>query len=406
LLRELTPRVLPRLAAWARRTVEALPANEANAPGFRDLYPNAGQFAQWLDLYPSKHASAHGPFVWTNPRSNVSERIQAYLALGRMLNDPGYHRLAIRYADAMAGDPVRGIYQGEEEDGRGLVWYWNDSGVYSTIYAMRAPSAFLALAEATRRQKYRDIALLCGQQLLRSIQPTGILREGWVPCSSPVYEKFARELARNKINSRIGYVTLAFVELYRATGDEAYRQGLARFLKALEQYQNADGSFPTSFRTDRIEPVGPPKGHFLYYTIDGIAKAACLMPEEPALRRIAERLGRHLVQQYRRTWSLLYGNVDADSPPEASEWRVASAQPAYGLIWLTKLTGDSAYREVACRLLLEAMLSTFDCPDNPDLHGAIPNWLRPDLDPLPSIGGIQHFWTILAVEALDTVVTA
>src|SRR5262245_40350389 len=80
-LRELTPRVLPRLAAWAKRTVEALPASEAGAPGFRDLYPNSGQFAQWLDRYQSKHPSAHCPFVWTNARSNIAERIQTYLAL-------------------------------------------------------------------------------------------------------------------------------------------------------------------------------------------------------------------------------------------------------------------------------------------------------------------------------------
>ncbi len=68
----------------------------------------------------------------------------------------------------MIDDPVRGIYQGDEDDGRGMVWYWRDVGVYVTNYTIRVPGAMLALAKETENPRYREIADCPAKQLLKS----------------------------------------------------------------------------------------------------------------------------------------------------------------------------------------------------------------------------------------------
>src|SRR4051812_16814516 len=71
LLNQILPTALPRLAAWARRTVHALPASEARAAGYRDLLPS----------------DSEKDFEWYFPRSNAAERIEAFLYLSHCLND-------------------------------------------------------------------------------------------------------------------------------------------------------------------------------------------------------------------------------------------------------------------------------------------------------------------------------
>lgn len=388
---QILPQALPHIAAWTRRTIEALPPEFSKAPGYRDLYPDAD-----------------GRFIWHFPHSNCAERIEAYLWLADYLHDDSYERCAEHYAHAMMDDPYWGIYQGPEEEGVGLVWYWRDSGLYMTNYAMRVPSAFLQLASRYRRPEYRRIAELVGRQLIRSQRPTGILREGWAPRELPAGmprlapQEQAKWLSDVKINSRIGYVCVAFADLWKATGEKCYLDALNHFAEPFERYQNPDGSFPEDIRTDCIEAFSPiKKGHFHHYILAGVARAATLVPEQPALKRIAERLGHFLLLQYRQSGSTPYGNIYSDSPAEEIIWRTHTPDSIPGLVWTAAITGDPAYREAASRIALQAVLSAFHAPDRPDLHGGIPVWLHPSAGKAtPALGGFFHFWTILGLRAL------
>ena len=241
-----------------------------------------------------------------------------------------------------------------------------------TNYTMRVPPAFLKLSEVTGNTKYSKIADISGQQLLRSQKATGIFREGWYPQKENSKSKINREkikthLTSYKINSRIGYVALAFVKLYKSTGKDIYKQALEQFLNSFEKYQNPDGSFPQDIRNDRIEVHDNMiKGHYHSYIINGIAKAAYIMPEQSALTRIAERLGHYILNQYRQSWGHPYINLH-DKPVgiEAEIWNSSSPDAISGLAWLSKITGDNSFRQVACRMALSGMLSMFDCPNIP-----------------------------------------
>lgn len=388
----LLPAALPRLAAWALRTVTVLPAADRTAAGFRDLIPNA-------------HDRTHS---WCFPRSNAAERIEAFLWLAKRLNLPQFHKIATRYADCMIDDPVRGIYQGPEEDGIGQVWYWRDLGAYVTNYTIRVPSAMLALARDTGNSKYISAAKLCGKQLLYSQQPqTGILREGWwpltpVPGHDPDKQTRALWISNVKINSRVGYVARAFADLIIETGDSNYADAIELLLDGLEKYQNPDGSFPADIRFDRIEVQDPTvKGHFMTYILNGVTRAASLLPQNRRLEALAVRLGQFMIRRFRQIGALPYGDMHANSEGEKYVWRSANPDAIFGLAWLSKVTGDPAYREVACRIAADTLLKVLDCPKFPDYHGGIPIWPNPNTHNLPEFDGYMHFWAILGLKALE-----
>lgn len=391
LLWQLMPNVLPAIAGWTKRTIEALPSELCQAAGYRDLYPDA-----------------EGRFTWHFPHSNCAERIEVYLWLADYLCDASFLRCAEHYAQAMMNDPYQGIYQGPEEEGVGLVWYWRDCGLYMTNYAMRVPSAFLSLAARLSRPEYRRIAELAGRQLLRSQRSTGILREGWAPRELPAglprlsQEQQALWLSDVKINSRIGYVCSAFADLWKRTGDLRYLDALKHFAESFEKYQNPDGSFPEDIRTDRIESFSPAKkGHFHHYILAGVARAAAVLPELPVLRRISERLGHFLLMQYRQSGSTPYGNIYSENPAEEIIWRSHTPDSIAGLVWTGQITGDPAYREAASRIALQAVMGAFCTPELPDLHGGIPVWLHPSAGKAtPALGGFFHFWFLLGLKAL------
>jgi hypothetical protein len=391
-VRSLLPSVLPRLAAWSLRTVKVLPESDRNGAGYRDLLP----------------VSEDRAHAWHFPRSNAAERIEAYLWLADKLKDSAFEKIAIRYANCMIDDPVRGIYHGDEEDGIGQVWYWRELGCYVTNYTIRVPSAMLVLAKRTGNSKYRDAASLCGRQLLHSQQlQTGILREGWWP-RTPIPgfdpDKYTRALwiSNVKINSRVGYVARAFADLLIETRDSKYADAIELLMDGLEKYQNPDGSFPADIRFDRIEVQDPTiKGHYMTYILNGFARAGSVLPQNKRVEKLAVRLGQFLVRRFRQIGALPYGDMHSNSEGEKYVWRSANPDAIFGMAWLSKVTGDPVYREVANRIALDTLLKVLNCPQTPDYHGAIPIWPNPNTHSLPEFDGYMHFWAILGLKALE-----
>lgn len=373
----------PRLMAWTRRTVEVLPAAEAAAPGFRDLNVNA-----------------QGERRWSWPRSNQPERITVWLHAAQLDPAGDWQRLARRYADAMIDDPERGIFAPDPADearavGRGLIWYWRDADCYMTNYTMRAPPAMLDLYAATGEPRYRDAALTTGEAMLRLTHPaTGLPREGW---TLPGVEN-SPWVSDHKINSRIGYAALTYARLHEHTGDDRFALALEQLVNAMRRYQRDDGALPEELRIDRFEPWSARiKGHFLAYILNGTAAAARLVPEVEGLRELATGVGDYLLDHLRRCGGPVYGDLDDEKREELGMWRTAHADTAPGFLDLAEVTGEPVYRTAAARLLLNAALSAFDCPDEPGLHGGIPVWCGPAARPTMQIGGYFQFFTLMGL---------
>ena len=382
---ELGKRKLSALGAWALRTIEALPDGRKSAAGFRDFY-----FAE------------NGSGEWYFPRSNAAERISVYLALWQQTGQRCYYEAALHYAEAFF-DPVYGIYDGPEEVLRGQVYYWYDCGLYMTNYTMRVPPAMFELYDLTGNKKYRDAAFSAGEALLRAQKGNGILLEGYLPehpvASPRTYDpdRMADWVTDYKINSRIGYAVYAFAVLYCHSGDGRYADALEKLAHALMRLQYEDGSFPQDFPLRRYKPVTPfVKNHFLSYILNGAAAALKLCPDTPHLESVARNLGEYLVSSQRRSWGWPYGNLDElhDEMP----WCSSSADASSGLLLLSEVTGESIFAETAAKLLVQALFSMIDLPENPDLHGCMPLWVTSEKAcTMPALGGYFHFFSLLGL---------
>ena len=385
LLKSIVAQKLPALGRWALRTVEALPKDSPYpAAGYRDLY-----------------FQADGSYRWYFPRSNAAERISVFLRLAGELKDRRYFDAAIHYADAML-DPVHGLYDGPDPAGKGQVWYWRDIGLYMTNYTMRVPPAMFELYDATGDRRYYDAAVLAGEALLRAQAVNGILLEGFRPqhevhCLEPFDFDANPDYCTNyKINSRIGYATYAFASLYARTGRSEYAAALEKLSYALSRYQNPDGSIPENLALAGYKPITTTvKNHFQGYILNGAAAALKVMPDVPHLPEVTRKLADYTVQSIRRSWGWPYGSVDNSSSDEGSIWRSSTADISSGLTLFSEVSGDPTYRQLCARVLINALLSAIDRPEQPDLDGALPVWLSGEV-PI-ALGGHFHFFTLLGL---------
>jgi hypothetical protein len=369
LLKSIVAQKLPALGRWALRTIEALPKDSPYpAAGYRDLY-----------FQPD------GSYRWCFPRSNAAERITVFLQLARELKDRRYFDAAIHYADAML-DPVYGLYDGPDPAGKGQVWYWRDIGLYMSNYTMRVPPAMFELFDATGDQRYYDAAVLAGEALLRAQVANGILLEGFRPqheahCFEPFDFDANPDYCTNyKINSRIGYATYAFATLYSRTGRSDYAAALEKLSYALSRYQNPDGTIPENLALAGYKPISATvKNHFQSYILNGAAAALKLLPDTPHLPEVTRP----------------YGSIDNFCSDEGSVWRSSTADISSGLSLFAEISGDSTYRQLSARLLLNTLLTAIDRPDQPDFDGALPIWGAGDV-PI-TLGGHFHFFTLLGL---------
>jgi len=392
----LAERVLPRLGAWALRVIEALPEPHRACFGWRD-------YVHGCDGLSAEQSG------WCYPRANAAERIEVYLWLAERLNDGRYRDAAEHCGRALVDDPWFGIYQGDEADGRGQVWYWREIGTYMTNYTMRVPSAMLELAAATGEAKYERAAHLCGEQLLHSQHPTGVLRAGWHPAHpSPdgpalTPEQAAQFLPPDNINIRFAYVARAFADMDAHTNDARYLQAMERMTHALQALQNEDGSFPANVKCETIGVnEATIKGHFLHYMLNGLVPALLRKPPVAGLEQITRRLAEFLLHRLEHTWATPYGdptNFD-QAGKERQHWLTGRADPAYGLARLAEVTGDTRYRAAALQLVIAGMMRCVDWPDQPDLHGGVPH-RNLDSDRAPRVGSHYHFWLLMGLRALE-----
>ena len=371
---------LPRLGAWAARTVEAVDTG----PGYRDA------------------AISPAEVVWQYPRSNSAERCTALLWLRDRLGDPRFEVLAKRYADRMMEVSRHGMLDAPGEAVDGGVWYWRDVGLYMTNYTMRVPAAFLQLAAAFGETSYHDAALRAGENLLRMQMPCGVLSAGGYPSfAQPSSEILRHWLPKHRVNSRVGFAVYPLAMLWAATGDSRYSDALDRLADAISHLQHPDGAFGQDWRTDRLSEYEPQvKGHFHAYLLYGLARAAELVPQRPLLARITARLADYVSNCIWRYGAAAYGDALSGSNSEPLRlWRAAVWDAVPGLAVAARVTEQPRHRAAAQLLAVQAMLRAWNCPEDPDRHGAIPVRAEEAGEPW-FLGGHFHFWLLLGLMEL------
>lgn len=381
---------LPRLGTWAKRTVESLPWNERDACGWRDLV-----------VYPD------GKKEWQYPRSNSAERVKAFLWLSEVLNDESYEIIAKRYAQAMTNDPIRGIYQGSEKEGNGMVWYWRDIGIYMTNYTMRVPDGFIPLYHRTKNSNFERIVLLSGEALLRNQVSTGLLMEGWKPTQSRAILSSATIassdgwLSFEKINSRVGYACIAYARLYQFTQDNRYLIALEKLAMAIEERIQKDGSIAQELFVHTTKNYnGEVKGHFLYYILNGVSQASLICPQMRSLKSIALQMGEYLCNWYDIYGHFPYGKPDGNVPQEEMIWRSSVFDPIVGFACLAQISNNSRYVKIAYELAIKAFSQIIDNGSDLDLDGGVAVYCKSGFDIQMILGGYFHFWTILGIQAV------
>lgn len=335
--------------------------------------------ADWLDAasdatgepglcFRSSVFHPSGEISWTHPHSNTSELISAWLDIAEMTaedrNREPYRAKAIAYGDRLVSDPVRGFYRGEMEEAQGLAWYWTDDSTYTGGYSMRAPAALHRLHVLTGDARYQETCEMIGRTFLLRQLPNGFVNMvGWCPQKGWLSERIA--------GCRYVYSLATFATLYQITSDAVYQTAYEKAVAVLLQMQREDGAFYQHYDPVTLEPTDSSiKLHFFSYIFNALAEAYAIFRDE-RLVSCAKKMGDFLVATYAARHQLPYC-LDPVYKSDLSGAHSAIQDSANGLFWLSSVTKDPAYSDLAVKLWLEAWLNQPVAPNCPGWHGAIP----------------------------------
>ncbi|GHC08472.1 pectate lyase [Cerasicoccus arenae] len=306
-----------------------------------------------------------GNVNWMYPNSNTAESISAWLDLSEALNRPAYIQKAIEYAIALIDDN-KGLYSGPEKDAHGMMWYWTDAGVYSSLYSMRVPAQFIRLYKYTGDERLLNALGPLGETLLTNQLSNGLVGSGWSPtngwCESG-----------SRIGSRFVYVVATYATLYQHSQDNRYREAYERAIGALLKMQRADGSFYQHYDLSNLEMSVTDcstKCMFFAYILNAIAEAYAVFEDERLLN-CARRLGNFITRLYYCRGALPYCIGDKLLVSDQPEANMSMYECANGLLWLYGKVPDERFKDIGLRLWITAWLNQAEVTENPDLNGAI-----------------------------------
>ncbi|WPJ95872.1 glycoside hydrolase family 127 protein [Coraliomargarita algicola] len=307
-----------------------------------------------------------GAVTWMYPNSNSAETISVWLDLADILQRPELKQNAIDYADTLVNDSEKGIYSGPAKDAQGLMWYWTDAGVYSSLYAMRVPAHFMRLHRETGDDRLLAACEMVGKTMVKYQLPSGIVGSGWSP------ENGWRE-SGGRVGSRFIYVISTYATLYQLTRDAAYRDAYERAVEALIVMQCEDGSFYQNYDPNTLkvsDTDSSTKCMFFAYIFNALAEAYEVF-EDARLLDCAKRLGDFIVNLYYCRGALPYCIGHEILPSDRPEANMAMYECANGLLWLHSLVPDERFKDVGLRLWITGWYNQAEVVDNQDLNGAI-----------------------------------
>lgn len=306
-----------------------------------------------------------GEMQWLYPNSNTGETISAWLDLAELLARPEYIEQATAYATRITSDPIRGIYQGERKEARGLAWYWTDAGTYSGLYAMRLPFHLARIAGLTGGQGMLDLCDEIGRTLRQRQLASGIVSAAWSPETGWIREE--------RVGCRYVYALATFATLHRITGDAAYLDAYERAVGALLAMQNADGSFFQHYEAETALPHATEhsiKPFFFGYVLNAIAEAHDAT-HDGRLLDVARRLADYLASLYYYRHQAPYCIGREMLSTDHTEANASVYDSANGLLWLYERTGVPTYLDLALKIWYGAWTAQLHAPDRPGWHGAI-----------------------------------
>ncbi|MDQ8194517.1 glycoside hydrolase family 127 protein [Coraliomargarita sp. SDUM461004] len=307
-----------------------------------------------------------GSVTWMYPNSNSAETISVWLDLADILERPDLKQHAVDYANTLVSDSEKGIYSGPAKDARGLMWYWTDAGVYSSLYAMRVPAHFMRLFQVTGDDRLLAASEMIGQTMVKYQLPSGIVASGWSP------ENGWRE-SGSRVGSRFIYVISTYACLYKQTNDAAYRDAYERAVEALMVMQCEDGSFYQHYDPNTLkvsDTDSSTKCMFFAYIFNALAEAYEVF-EDARLLDCAKRLGDFIVNLYYCRGALPYCIGHEILPSDRPEANMSMYECANGLLWLHSLVPDERFKDVGLRLWITGWYNQAEVVGNEDLNGAI-----------------------------------
>lgn len=312
-----------------------------------------------------------GEISWLFPNSNTAELISAWLDIAEVCEDKESLEMALRYADRILNDPIRGLYRGSCEDAQGLAWYWPGDGTYTGGYSMRFPAVFHRLYKQTGDERYLAASRDIGRTFLRRLLPSGLSNMvGWCPKKGWILEGSA--------GCRYVYVVSTFAALFEMTGESVYRDAYEGAVQALLKIQREDGAFFQTYDLRTLEAADPSvKVHFFAYIFNALAEAYAVFQDE-RLVECARRMTSYLASQFYYRQQLVYCEHPGFST-DLMEANTAVQDNANGLLWLHSVTGENVCLDMAVRLWIQAWLAQVKVEKN-GWEGALVRGVRVDFD--------------------------
>lgn len=323
-----------------------------------------------------------GSHRWLHQYSNMGEQIDSLLTLWKLSGESRFRDGALTYAGRMMADCERGIYQGAEEDARGLVYYWRDIGSYSGMYSMRAIAPFHRLYEETGEGRYLQTARLIAEPLLRTFTEGGISPYfAWVPG-----EGFVLKRLEDRIGSRVGMLVGVYAFCAEVMGDPRALEGARKLRATLKRAQNADGSFPQDFTLSGNAGDRSIKNHFHGYLLNGMTGFLRFFPDDAEMLEIAHRLVDFSVAQVRYFGSSPYC-ASAENPHFTDQAALfyPVPDPAPGLIRFSRLQNRPDALIAAKQIVAQHFFRQVNAPEWPEAHGGFVTTSDPLVKPHPSL---------------------
>lgn len=304
-----------------------------------------------------------GQVSWKTPHSCTGERINVLVEAHRALGEDFLDR-ACEYAERMLADPVFGIYDGPRKELRGACHHSLSSTpqrVYATVYSMRLPRAFAALADATRNSRYADWFTITAGHLLSTILPNGLVVPAfWHDQPQPA------SWENHSISIRVGYMIGELAWLARRTGSAPFADAARNLARWFVRLQDPAGAFAETIDLGAGVAFGDYRSnHMQAYVLAGLSRGVSELEMDEQVVAATRRSADYLLQQLHR-YHRIPASVDRLLQEKRPDWALYPMYDGALALYLASVAlHDDAYRAAADRLACDFLLAQCIEPEHP-----------------------------------------
>ena len=284
----------------------------------------------WLchsqDVVGSGGVGCFEMYGWTSGYPEVTGYIiPTFWDVAQAFERPDLAERAVRMSDwELSLQRDQGGWEGEYEgQGQPMV-------VFNTGQVLRG---LLRSWEQTGESRYLDAAVRGGRWIADMQEPDGSWARANFKGMRRVYDS---------------YVAAPLAMLWRATGDERYRDAAARNIAYVLSEQHANGWFANADNSPYYTDT--PVTHTVCYTIDGLIEVGQLLEDDEAIRA-GERAADELLHRA-EIWPRLYARVNSEWRP-AARYVCLTGAAQLGIIFmrLYARSADTRYLNTSLKLV-------------------------------------------------------